>query len=57
MINIIIILTINCPTYFLKRFYNRETIAASNYEIQQMSFIPPPHSGINSPKLDIKREA
>ena len=24
-----------------KRFYNRETIAALNYEIQQMSFIPP----------------
>ena len=24
-----------------KRFYNRETIAALNYEIQKMSFIPP----------------
>ena len=51
MINLIIIITISCPTYFLyeqKRFYNRETIAASNYETHQMSFLPP-HSG----KLDI----
>ena len=24
-----------------KRFFNRETIAALNYEMQQMSFIPP----------------
>ena len=27
-----------------KRFYNRETIAALNYEIRQMSFIHPLHS-------------
>ena len=51
MINIIIILTINCSTYFLKRFYNRETIAASNYEIQQMSFIPPPPQWNKQPQI------
>ena len=28
--------------YFLeKKFYNRETIAALNYEMQQMAFMPP----------------
>ena len=29
------------PIVLTKEVYNKETIAALNYEIQQMSFIPP----------------
>ena len=30
----------SCVCKIVKYIYNRETIAASNYEIHQMSFIP-----------------
>ena len=41
------------PIQTQKRFYNRETIAASNYEIHQMSFMPLSTHIIN-PFLDSK---
>ena len=37
-----------------QRFYNRETIAASNYKIHQMSFIPPQ---INKPFPNLRISA
>ena len=38
---ILFVLWVSNNLYRLKRFYNRETIAALNYEIQQMHFILP----------------